>query len=78
MINVMGGTKVRYSVLCYAVTDNRLGLVTRNENSSEGGLRLKTAAAMAENGEIRETIEKLLIGANADQAELASKVRIIF
>lgn len=33
---------------------------------------------MAENGEIRETVEKLWTSGSADQAELASKVGIMF
>ena len=52
--------------------------MTRTKTSSEGGLRLKTAAAMAESGEIRETAEKLWIGGGVDQAELASKVGSCF
>ncbi len=48
-------------------------LVTRARNSSGDALRLKTAAALAERGEIRETVEQLWMGGD-EQEELASRV----
>lgn len=74
MINATDGIKVSNAALCTSLSLTSTALVTRAKSSAEGGLRLKTAAAMAEGGKIRETAEKLWIGGDVDQEKLASKV----
>lgn len=77
MTNVTGGTKVGW-LAYFSPVLTLLALVTRARNSSGEGLRLKTAAAMAEGGEIRETVERLWTSGGIDQEELASRVGSCF
>lgn len=47
------------SVVNFAFSLMLLALVMRARKSSEEGIRLKTAAAMAEAGDLREIVERL-------------------